>query len=211
MQGIWRKVLRVDLSRRTTHTEEFPENFYINFIGGDGLAGKIIYDEVGADVKPFDPENRVIFAVGPFQGTGIPGDAKFCVSTKSPLTKLMPTVWPGANWGPAFKKTGYDALIIQGKADAPVYLWINDGAVEVRDGRKFWGMDAYEAAKALKEDAGERRASVAAIGQAGERLVAMACVIADGHSFAGRCGVGAVKWAQKTLKRLLSMEQNLLL
>ena len=202
MQGIWKKVLRVDLSKRTTHIEEFPENLYINFIGGDGLAGKIIYDEVGADVKPFDPENRVIFAVGPFQGTGIPGDAKFCLSTKSPLTKTYANSMAGANWGPAFKRTGYDALIIQGKADAPVYLWIHDGAVEIRDGRKFWGMDAYEAIKALKGDVGEGRASVVTIGPAGERLVAIACVIADGHSFAGRCGVGAVM-GSKNLKAVV--------
>ncbi len=202
MQGIWKKVLRVDLSKKTTHVEEFRENFYIDFIGGDGFAGKIIYDEVGVDVKPFDPENRVIFAVGPFQGTGIPGDAKFCISTKSPLTKTYANSMAGANWGPAFKKTGYDALIIQGKADAPVYLWINDETAEIRDGRKFWGMDAYEAAKALKENVGQRRASVAAIGPAGERLVAMACVVADGHSFAGRCGVGAVM-GSKNLKAVI--------
>jgi len=202
MQGIWKRVLRVDLSKKTTHVEEFRENFYIDFIGGDGFAGKIIYDEVGVDVKPFDPENRVIFAVGPFQGTGIPGDAKFCISTKSPLTKTYANSMAGANWGPAFKKTGYDALIIQGKADAPVYLWINDETAEIRDGRKFWGMDAYEAAKALKEDVGQRRASVAAIGPAGERLVAMACVVADGHSFAGRCGVGAVM-GSKNLKAVV--------
>lgn len=202
MQGIWNKVLRVDLSKRTTRAEELPESFYTDFIGGDGLAGKIIYDEVGADVEPFEAENRVIFAVGPFQGTGIPGDAKFCISTKSPLTKTYANTLAGANWGPTFKKTGYDALIVQGKADTPVYLWINDGTAEIRDGRKFWGMDTSEAVEALKEDVGERRASVVTIGQAGEKLVAMACVVADGHSFAGRCGVGAVM-GSKNLKAIV--------
>jgi len=105
MQGIWNKVLRVNLSQRTIHTEELPANFYTNFIGGDGIAGKIIYDEVGADIKPLDPENRVVFAVGPFQGTGLPGDAKFCISTKSPLTKTYANTMAGANWGPTFKRT----------------------------------------------------------------------------------------------------------
>jgi len=202
MQGIWNKVLRVDLSKGTARAEEFPESLYIDFIGGDGLAGKIIYDEVGADVEPLEPENRVIFAVGPFQGTGIPGDAKFCISTKSPLTKTYANTLAGANWGPTFKKTGYDALIVQGKADTPVYLWINDGAAEIRDGRKFWGMDTSETVEALKEDVGERRASVVTIGPAGEKLVAMACVVADGHSFAGRCGVGAVM-GSKNLKAVV--------
>lgn len=202
MRGIWNKVLRVNLSKKTTHTEEFPENFYVNFIGGDGFAGKIIYDEVRADVKPFEPDNRIVFAAGPFQGTGIAGDAKFCISTKSPLTKSYANSMAGGNFGPTFKRTGYDALIIQGKADAPVYLWIHDRGVEILNGRKFWGMDAYEAVKALKDDVGERRASVATIGPAGEELVAIACVVVDGHSFAGRCGVGAVM-GSKNLKAVV--------
>ena len=202
MQGIWNKVLRVNLSQRTIHTEELPANFYTNFIGGDGIAGKIIYDEVGADIKPLDPENRVIFAVGPFQGTGLPGDAKFCISTKSPLTKTYANTMAGANWGPTFKRTGYDLLIIEGKAATPVYLWIHDGIAEIREAHKFWGMDAYEAIEALKEDIGERRASVLTIGPAGEKLVAIASVVTDSHSFAGRCGIGAVMGA-KNLKAVV--------
>lgn len=202
MQGIWNKVLRVNLSQRTSRTEELPANLYTNFIGGDGIAGKIMYDEVGADIKPLDPENRVIFAVGPFQGTGLPGDAKFCISTKSPLTETYANTMAGANWGPAFKRTGYDMLIIEGRADTPVYLWIHDGVTEIRGARKFWGMDTYEVVEALKEDIGERRASVLTIGPAGEKLVAIASVVADSHSFAGRCGVGAVIGA-KNLKAVV--------
>jgi len=202
MQGIWGKVLRVDLSKGTTRAEDIPESSYLDFIGGDGLAGKIIYDEVGANVGALEPENRLIFAVGPFQATGIPGDAKFCISAKSPLTKTYANTLAGANWGPAFKKTGYDALIVQGKSDVPVYLWIHDGNVEIRDGRKLWGKDSYEATKAVKEDVGEKRASVVAIGPAGEKLVAMACIVADGHSFAGRCGLGAVM-GSKNLKAVV--------
>ncbi len=202
MQGIWNKVVRVNLSQRTSHTEELPANLYTNFIGGDGLAGKILYDEVGADIKPLDPENRVVFAVGPFQGTGLPGDAKFCISTKSPLTNTYANTMAGANWGPTFKRSGYDILIIEGKADAPVYLWIHDDVTEIRVARKFWGMDTYEVIEALKEDVGERRASVLTIGPAGEKLVAIASVVADGHSFAGRCGVGAVIGA-KNLKAVV--------
>ena len=202
MQGIWGKVLRVDLSKKTTRAEELPESSYLDFIGGDGLAGKIIYDEVGANVGPLEPENRVVFAVGPFQATGIPGDAKFCISAKSPLTGTYANSMAGANWGPVFKKTGYDALIVQGKSDVPVYLWIHDGNVEIRDGRRFWGMDTDEVTKALKEDVGEKRASVVAIGPAGEKLVAMACIVADGHSFAGRCGLGAVM-GSKNLKAVV--------
>ncbi len=197
--GIWNKILRVDLSKGVTRTENLPEDTYRRFIGGDGLSGKIIYDEVDANVQPFEPENRVVFAVGPFQGTGIPGEAKFCISAKSPLTNTYGNSMGGANFGPSFKKTGFDALVVQGKASSPVYLWIHDEGVEIRDASHMWGMDTYETVDAVKNDIGEKRASVATIGPAGEKYVAMACVVIDGHSFAGRCGIGAVM-GSKNLK-----------
>lgn len=201
MMGIWKRILRVNLSDKSVKVEETPEVLYKMFIGGDGLAGKIIYDEVNANIKPFDPENRIIFAVGPFQGTGIPGEAKFCISSKSPLTNTYGNSMGGANFGPSFKKTGFDALIVQGRAPSPVYLWIHDDGVEIRDASHIWGLDTYETVNAIKKDLDERRASVAAIGPAGERLVAMACVAIDGHSFAGRCGMGAVM-GSKNLKAI---------
>ncbi len=197
--GVWNKILRVDLSKEVTRAENLPENTYRHFIGGDGLSGKIIYDEVAAGVEPFSPENRVVFAAGPFQGTGIPGEAKFCISAKSPLTNTYGNSMGGANFGPSFKKAGYDALIIQGKAASPVYLWICAEEVEIRDASNLWGLDTYETIEAAKTDVGEKRASVAAIGPAGERRVAIACVVIDGHSFAGRCGIGAVM-GSKNLK-----------
>jgi aldehyde:ferredoxin oxidoreductase len=201
--GIWRRILRVDLSHGTTRTEELPEDVFRRFLGGDGLAGKIIYDEVRPDVQPFDPENRVVFAVGPFQGTGIPGEAKFCISAKSPLTATYGNSMGGARFGPTFKKTGYDGLIVHGKAGAPVYLWIHDDGAEIRDASHLWGMDTYETVDAVRRDVGENQASVATIGPAGERRVAMACVVMDGHSFAGRCGIGAVM-GSKHLKSVVA-------
>jgi aldehyde:ferredoxin oxidoreductase len=203
MQGVWNKILRVDLSKNIKRIEKLPQHMYRGFIGGDGLAGKIIYDEVKADIEPFDPENRVIFAVGPFQGTGMPGEAKFCISAKSPLTDTYGNAMGGANFGPNFKKAGYDALVVQGKAHIPVYLWIHGEGVEIRNASDLWGMDTYEIVEAIKDDVGEKRASVATIGPAGERLVAIACVVIDGHSFAGRCGMGAVMGA-KNLKAVVA-------
>lgn len=203
MQGIWKRILRVDLTKNITWIEELSEDAYREFVGGDGLAGKIIYNEVQKDVEPFDPENRVVFAVGPFQGTGMPGEAKFCISSKSPLTDTYGNAMGGANFGPNFKKTGYDALVVQGKADAPTYLWIYDGDVEIRDASNLWGMDTYETAEIIRDYVCEKRASVVAIGPAGERLVAIACLVIDGHSFAGRCGIGAVM-GSKNLKAVVA-------
>ena len=203
MKGVWKKVLRVDLGKKSIRSEEVGDEIYEMFIGGDGLAGKILYDELEASIEPFDPRNRIIFAVGPFQGTGLPGEAKFCVSTKSPLTLTYANSMAGANFGPSLKKTGYDAIIIQGKSEKPAYLWIHEEGVEIRDASEIWGLDSYETVKSVKRDVGERRASVAAIGPAGERLVYLSCIVVDGHSFAGRCGIGAVM-GSKNLKAIVT-------
>jgi len=203
MKGIWKKVLRVDLSRRSIQIEELSSDLYKNFIGGDGLSGNLIFNEVKKNINPFDPENRIIFSVGPFQGTNkIPGDAKFCVSTKSPLTETYANSMAGGSWGLLFKRTGYDALIIQGRAETPVFLWIHNEGAEICDAEKFWGLDTYETIKKIREKIGEKRASIAAIGPAGEKLVSIACIAVDGHSFAGRCGTGAVM-GSKNLKAVV--------
>jgi len=199
MNGYWSKILRIDLSRSIVNESSIEETFYKRFIGGAGLGAKIIYDETRPSTDAFSPENKIIFSVGPFQGTRLPGSAKWCVVSKSPLTGTYANSHCGAGWGVKFKGAGYDALVIQGKAEKPVYIWIHDGEVEIRDARSFWGSDSYEAVDALKNDVGEQRASVATIGPAGEKLVRIACVIVDKHSFAGRCGLGAVM-GSKNLK-----------
>jgi len=203
MKGIWKKILRVDLSRRSIQIEELSSDIYKNFIGGDGLAGNLIFNEVKRNINHFDPENRIIFSVGPFQGRNkIAGDAKFCISTKSPVTETYANSMAGGSWGPLFKRTGYDALIIQGRAEIPVFLWIHNEGAEICDAEKFWGLDTYEAIKKIREKIGEKRASIAVIGPAGEKLVSIACIAVDGHSFAGRCGTGAVM-GSKNLKAVV--------
>ena len=200
--GYWNKILRVDLTKEAVTIEEIDSDTCKLFLGGAGIGAKILWDEVPPDVKPFDANNRIIFSVGPFQGYPVPGSAKFCITSKSPLTNTYADSAAGASWGPLFKKAGYDALVIQGKSEKPVYIYIEDGKVEIRDATDIWGMDSYQSVDQIREEIGKPEVSVATIGQAGEKLVKIACVVVDKHSFAGRCGLGAVM-GSKNLKAVV--------
>jgi len=199
--GYWNNILRVDLTTRKITKEEMDNDTYRLFLGGAGIGAKIMWEEVPSEVGSFNADNRLIFAGGPFQGHPVPGSAKFTITSKSPLTNTYADSAAGARWGPLFKRAGYDALVIQGKSETPVYIYIEDAEVEIRDARGVWGMDSYEAVDQVRKEVGDSRASVATIGQAGEKLVKMACIVVDKHSFAGRCGLGAVM-GSKNLKAI---------
>ena len=197
--GYWNKILRIDLTDGKITKEEIDDDTCKLFVGGAGIGAKILWEEVPPEVSAFDPDNRLIFAGGPFQGHPVPGSAKFSIISKSPLTGTYADSAAGAKWGPSFKKAGYDVLIIQGKSENPVYIYIEDEEVRIRDAANLWGIDSYQAVDQIRKEIGDSRASVAVIGQAGERLVKMACIVVDKHSFAGRCGLGAVM-GSKNLK-----------
>ena len=199
--GYWNKILRIDLTSQRITKEEIDEDTYRLFLGGAGIGAKILWEEVPPEVGSFDADNRLIFAGGPFQGHPVPGSAKFTITSKSPLTNTYADSAAGARWGPLFKRAGYDALVIQGKSETPVYIYIEDEEVKIRDARNIWGMDSYEVVDQVRKEVGDSRASVATIGQAGEKLVKMACIVVDKHSFAGRCGLGAVM-GSKNLKAI---------
>ncbi len=200
--GYWGKVLRVDLSKGKISEEEVAESVFKQFLGGSGFGTKVIYEELEPDTDPFDPENRVVFAIGPWQAVDFWGSGKYSVVSKSPLTGTLGDSSGGGSWAPLFKRCGYDALIIQGKSPQPVYLWIHDKGAEIKDAKRFWGMDSVEVLDELKEDVAEKRASIITIGPAGEKLVRFACVTADGHGYAGRTGIGAVM-GSKNLKAVV--------
>lgn len=201
IKGYYGKLLRVDLTNRKVSEEELHPSIYKKMLGGAGIGTEILYKELDSETDPFDPENRIIFATGPFQATRLPGSAKFSVISKSPLTDTYSDSAAGGSWGINFKRTGYDLLIIQGKASKPVYIFINNENIEIEDAQPLWGEDAVETFQILKKKLGSSKISVAAIGPAGERLVRFACIVIDGHSFAGRCGLGAVMGA-KNLKAI---------
>jgi len=197
--GYWQKLLRIDLTTRTITTEPIAEDDLRKFVGGAGLGAEILRREVGAKQDAYAPDNRLIFATGPFQGPPVPGGAKFSVVAISPLTHTFGDSAAGASWGPSLKDAGYDVVLFQGAAESPVYVTIVDDAVEIHDATDMWGLDTFQTFDAVIEKTGNAKLSVATIGPAGEKRVATGCIAFDKHSFAGRCGLGAVM-GSKNLK-----------
>jgi len=200
--GYWQKLLRVDLTNRKTRIEQIAEEDLKRFIGGAGLAAEILRREVPGKIDPYSPENLVIFGTGPFQGPAIAGGAKFSIAGISPITGTFGDTAAGADWGPALKDAGYDMLVIEGASEKPVYLHIVDDSIEIKDASHLLGMDTYETIDAIQKETEDKKLSIAAIGPAGEKQVAIACVVVDKHSFAGRCGMGAVM-GSKGLKAIV--------
>jgi len=187
------KILRIDLSKRKVLQWVADESLLKRFIGGSGLAAKILFDETRPDIDPFDPENPLIFMTGPVTATKVPLSGRYQVVSKSPLTGIYGESDSGGSWGPELKKAGFDGIIISGHASKPIYVWISDGNVELRDADHLWGMDTYETDQAIKDET-DKRAVVSCIGPAGEKLARIAGIICDGKHgrAAGRCGLGAV-------------------
>src|SRR3990172_6027613 len=131
--GYTGKILRVDLSAGTTGVEEPPENFYRTYVGGEGFVGYYLLKEVPPGADPLGPENRLIFAAGVLTGTPLAGGGRNCVGAKSPLTGGYGAAEGGGYWGAELKHAGFDAVVVQGRADKPVYLWLHDGGAELRD------------------------------------------------------------------------------
>ncbi len=195
------KILRVDLSAGSWTVEEPDELFYRRYWGGQGLAGYYLLKEQAPGTDPLGPDNLLIFATGVMTGSKLPAMPRYSVAARSPLTGLCGESEAGGFWGPELKFAGYDAVILKGRADHPVYLWIHDGEVEIRDGRALWGMSTGDARDAIRKEVGEPRARVAGIGPAGENLVRYACVLNENKHSNGRNGMGAVM-GSKNLKAI---------
>ncbi len=194
------KILRIDLSSR--NITRIPTSRYSDkFLGGRGIAARIYWEEVPPEVKALNPENRLLIFNGPLAGFNSIGSPRWTVCGKSPLT--IPEHFSysnlGGSWGVRLKFAGYDGMVIQGKAVKPVYIYINDDGVEIRDASALWGKTTVETRDALKKELGES-VSVVACGPAGENLVAFASLLADNDA-SGSCGFGAVM-GSKNLKAI---------
>jgi len=202
-KGTFFKVLYVDLSEEKTTVEHFDEGFYRTYIGGSGIGAKILFDRTSKTTDPLGPENLLIFAVGPLTGTKIFNSNRFEVISKSPLTGIYGEANCGGYWGECFKRCGYDALIVSGKAKSPIYIYIDSDGVHLKEASQIWGMDTFSADQFFKERYGTK-SQAAVIGPAGENLVLFASIMTDGvHGRAiGRCGLGAVM-GSKYLKAVI--------
>ena len=193
--------LRVNLSTGAVTKGATDPQMAREFIGARGLGTKIMSMEVDPRVDPLSPDTKIIFAPGPFTGTYAPSAGRYEVVTKGPLTGTIAASNSGGAFGAELKYAGYDLLILEGKSAKPVYLWIDDDRVEIRDASPLWGKNAPDTTDMLRAETDDE-AKVACIGPAGEKLVLFACIMNEMHRAAGRTGVGAVM-GSKNLKALV--------
>ncbi len=189
--GYGGRIARIDLGGRNVRVEPTPEDLARNYLGGRGFVARILWDELRPGTEPLSPENKVVVASGPMAGLFLPGSGKIEMGAKSPQTGLYGESNMGGHLAGELKFAGYDALIIEGAAAGPSYIFIDDEKIEIRDAAKYWGKGAIQTEKEMKDDLGEDF-KIAVIGPAGENLVTYAVVSHDFGRQAGRTGVGAV-------------------
>ena len=197
--GFTGKILRINLTKEKTSFETLEETFYRRYFGGRGLISYILLNELEPKTDPLGPENKLIFACGPVTGAPVSGSGRNSVGAKSPLTGAYGEAEAGGYWGAELKRAGYDAIIVEGKASSPVYLWIQDQKVELRDASSLWGLEIKKSQETIRKDLDDKTVKVAQIGPGGEKLVRYASVVNDLNHVAGRCGMGAVM-GSKNLK-----------
>ena len=197
------RYLRVDLSSRKITKPGLPEELASQFLGGNGFGTKILWDEVGSDVDPLSPENKLIFASGPLTGTIFPTAGRLEVISKSPLTGIYGDANAGGHFTPEMKRSGFDMIVFEGRSPKPVYLWVHNGEAEIRDASHTWGKGTHETENILRNDIGDNRVQVVSIGPAGENLVRYAAVMTHGCA-AARAGMGCVM-GSKNLKAIAAL------
>lgn len=199
--GYWDRILHVDLSARTTRIESLGDAFWRRHLGGRAIIAHYLLREIPQGADPLGPENVLIFAAGVLTGTPFPGAGRHSVGARSPMTGLFGESEAGGFWGAELRHAGWDAIVFHGRADTPVYLYIKDDVVEIRDASKIWGLETAEVEDALRAEHAERLLRVAQTGVAGEHLVRYALVVNDLNEVAGRGGMGAVM-GSKNLKAI---------
>ncbi|MEM0377242.1 MAG: aldehyde ferredoxin oxidoreductase N-terminal domain-containing protein, partial [Thermofilum sp.] len=201
MKGWTGRILWIDLSSRKIQIQEYSGDFARRYVGGRGFAARILWDHVPAGTDPLSPQNLLVFAAGPLTGLPGPSTGKLVVATKSPLTHGYGDGNIGTRAAVGMRRAGFDAVVVKGRAEKPVYLYVEDGKAEVLSADDLWGLDAFSAERKLLEKHG-KAAGALVIGPAGERLVAYATVISQEGRSGGRVGVGAVM-GSKNLKAVV--------
>lgn len=201
MFGYQGKILRVNLSTKKCEVENLDIDLAKKFIGGRGLATKIYSEEVDPNIEPFDEKNKIIFVTGPLSGTPTPTGGRYMVVTKSPLTGTIACSNSGGYWGAELKFAGFDMIIVEGKADKPMYISIENDKIELKDASNVWGKIVSETTDVLLKENPEK-SKVLTIGPAGEKMSKIAAVMNDVSRAAGRSGVGAVM-GSKNLKAIV--------
>ena len=201
MLGYAGKIMKVDLADRSIETIETDMNMARSYLGGSGFCAALL---AGMDweIDPLSPGNRLVFAVGPLTGAPATFCSRYVVAAKSPLTGIWGEAHASGFWGPELKHAGWDAIIVDGSSEAPVYLSIENDRVEIRDAADLWGRDSVETEDVLRKRHQGKRIRVVTIGPAGEKQSRLAAIINDQARAAGRTGLGAIM-GSKNLKAIM--------
>lgn len=199
MKGYKNCIINVDLTEKTIKKEPLNPDYIQKYMGGEGYGIALLWDNMPHTADPLSPENIISFNTGPMTGTPTPSASRTSICFMSPLSNTIGASNMGSHFGAELKFAGYDTIAFKGSSKKPVYLYIDDENVELRDASKFWGMDTRETTDALKEELG-KEFKICCIGQSGEKLSSLACIFSD-DCFAGRGGAGAVM-GSKNLKAI---------
>jgi aldehyde:ferredoxin oxidoreductase len=194
--GLTGNLLRVDLTRGKVRRVETPRDLFARFLGARGVGAYMLFHELEPHTDPLGPDNKLVFLTGPLVGTMAPGANKVTVSFRSPLSETYSFSLCGGHLAPELKFAGLDGVVVEGKSDKPVYLWIDNGTATLRDAGHLWGRKTHDTEDAVRAELGDASIRVASIGPAGEKLVRYACIQADYHREFGRGGAGAVMGAK---------------
>lgn len=197
MYGFHGKLVRINLTAKTVKEETIPEDVLKKYLGGKGLGGYLMLKHIPPKADPLSPQNVLVFATGPASDTTVPAAGRYGVFSKSPLTGFFGESYSGGHTAPAMKRTGYDAIMLEGASEKPVYLHVSDEGVKIEDAADLWGKETYETEDALLEKVGVKGAQAVVIGPAGENLVKFACIKNNHWRSAGRTGMGAVMGSKK--------------
>jgi len=190
--GYLGRVLNVDLSSGEIRQADLDLSLVTQYIGGRGFTSRLQYNEVSPEVDPLSPDNILVMATGPLTGIPAPATGRFTAGGRSPLTGILGDANCGGFFGPELKLAGYDMLVFRKRSPKPVYLWIDNDHVEIRDASHVWGKDTTETEKIIKGELGDDNVQIATIGQAGENLVRIASIIINLDHALARTGIGAL-------------------
>ncbi len=194
-------ILKVDLTTQTTTPFEVPAAWHRQYLGASALAARLLYDHLVPDLDPLSPAAPLLFLTGPLTGTAGPATGRFVICGRSPATGLWAESNCGGFWGPELRKAGYAGLWLTGKAAQPVYLWLQDNALEFRAAAHFWGQTTHQTQAAILNELDAPNPRVAVIGPAGEAQIPLALILTDHGRVAGRTGLGALM-GSKNLKAI---------
>lgn len=196
-----KKLLVIDLTSKTVESQEIDPEMARAYIGGSGLAARLLYDRMKLDTDPLSPENPLLFLAGPIVGTSMPSAGRMAVCARSPLTGFWGESNTGGFIGPEMRFAGFDGVLLNGRSDQPCWISVVESEIKFHDAGPIWGQDTYQTQESIREILADPKVRVACIGPAGENLVKMSAIVNDHGRAAGRTGMGAVM-GSKNLKAI---------